>query len=148
MAHQTEDIFSFAALDPLKLGESFREMARLGAVTSKQAYAGATGVAEEVTKTLATSLHIAQAGTAEAGLKGIDAIRASADISLSHVEALLGVKSVSELVELQASYLRRQAEVTIEHARVLQETAVNLAEDVAKPGKEAVDKVMAAFKRS
>jgi hypothetical protein len=62
------------------------------------------------------------------------------------MEALLGVKSVAELVELHTTFLRKQAEVTVEQAKSMQETSRQVAEKVTKPAKEAADKVMASFK--
>jgi phasin len=146
MAYRTDDIFSFSSFDPAKLTESFRDFAEKGASQSREAYAKMKAAAEEATKTVETTVQSAQAGTVEIGLKAIDALRANADLSLSHMEALLGVKSVAELVELQTSFLRKQAEVTVEQAKTMQEASRRLAEDMVKPGKEAAEKVMATFK--
>ncbi|SMF44096.1 phasin [Neorhizobium sp. CSC1952] len=146
MAYRTDDIFSFSAFDPAKLTESFREFAEKGATQSRDAYAKMKVAAEEATKTVETTMQSAQAGSVELGLKAIDALRTNADMSLSHMEALLGVKSVSELLELQTAFIRKQAEVTVEQAKAMQDAARKLAEDVAKPGKEAAEKAMATFK--
>ena len=146
MAYKTDDIFSFTAFDPAKLTESFREFAEKGATQSRDAYAKMKTAAEEATKTVETTLQSAQAGSVELGLKAIDALRTNADMSLSHMEALLGVKSVSELFELQTAFIRKQAEVTIEQAKSIQETAKKVAETVTKPGKEAAEKVMSSLK--
>ncbi|KGD86238.1 phasin [Rhizobium sp. YS-1r] len=146
MAYKTDDIFSFSAFDPAKLTEGFREFAEKGATQSREAYAKMKTAAEEATKTVETTLQSAQAGSVELGLKAIDVMRTNADMSLSHMEALLGVKSVSELIELQTAYIRKQAEVTVEQAKSLQDATRKLAEDVAKPGKDAAEKVMATFK--
>lgn len=146
MAYKTDDIFSFSAFDPAKLTESFREFAEKGATQSREAYAKMKTAAEEATKTVESTMQSAQTGSVELGLKAIDALRANADMSLSHMEALLGVKSVSELFELQTAFIRKQAEVTVEQAKAMQDAARKLAEDVAKPGKDAAEKVMATFK--
>jgi phasin len=146
MAYRTDDIFSFSAFDPSRLTESFREFAEKGATQSREAYSRMKAAADETTKTVETTMQSAQAGTVEIGLKAIDAFRSNADLSLSHMEALLGVKSVAELVELQTGFLRRQAEMTVEQAKTMQEATRKLAEEVTKPGKEAAEKVMATFK--
>ena len=146
MAYRTDDIFSFSAFDPSKLTESFREFAEKGATQSREAYSRMKAAADETTKTVETTMQSAQAGTVEIGLKAIDAFRSNADLSLSHMEALLGVKSVAELVELQTGFLRRQAEMTVEQAKAMREATRKLAEEVTKPGKEAAEKVMATFK--
>ena len=143
---KTDDVFSIASFDPSKLAESFRDFAEKGAQQSKEAYAKLKSAGEEAGKTLEATVQTAQAGSVEIGLKAIDALRVNAESSLSHMEALLGVKSVAEFFELQTSFLRKQAEVTVEQAKALQETTKQVAEKVAKPSKEAAEKVMASFK--
>ncbi|MBO3758928.1 phasin [Ciceribacter sp. L1K23] len=146
MAAKTADVFSFAAFDPSKLSEGFREFAEKGASQSKEAYAKMKAAAEDATKTIETTMETAQAGTVELGLKAIDALRTNADMSLSHMEALLGVKSVAELVELQTAFIRKQAEMTVEQAKAMQDTVKKVAETVVKPGKDAAEKAMSTFK--
>ncbi|GAA3060950.1 phasin PhaP1 [Rhizobium viscosum] len=143
---KTDDVFSIASFDPSKLAESFRDFAEKGAQQSKEAYAKLKSAGEEAGKTLEATVQTAQAGSVEIGLKAIDALRVNAESSLSHMEALLGVKSVAEFVELQTSFLRKQAELTVEQAKSLQETTKQVAEKVAKPSKEAAEKAMASFK--
>lgn len=146
MAYNTSDVFSFSAFDPSKFSESFRDFAEKGAAQSKDAYAKMKVAAEEASKTVESTLQSAQAGTVELGLKAIEALRTNAENSLAHMEALLGVKSVAELVELQTAFLRKQAEVTVEQAKAMQETAKKVAETVAKPSKDAAEKAVSTFK--
>ena len=143
---KTDDVFSIASIDPSKLSESFREFAEKGAVQTKEAYAKMKEAAEDATKTVEATLESAQAGSVELGLKAIEALRTNAENSLSHMEALLGVKSVSELFELQTAFLRKQAEVAVEQAKTLQETSKKVAEKVTAPGKSAAEKAMKSFK--
>ena len=146
MAYRNDDIFSFSAFDPAKLTDSFREFAERGAAQSREAYAKVKAATEEATKTVETTMQSAQAGSVEVGLKAIEALRTNADLSLSHMEALLGVKSVAEFVELQTSFVRKQAELTIDQARSIQDATRKLAEAVSQPGKEAAEKAMSTFK--
>ncbi|EGE59139.1 hypothetical protein RHECNPAF_241003 [Rhizobium etli CNPAF512] len=143
---KTDDVFSIASFDPSKLAESFREFAEKGAQQSKDAYAKLKTAGEEAGKTLEATVQTAQAGTVEIGLKAIDVLRVNAESSLSHMEALLGVKSVAEFVELQTSFLRKQAELAVNQAKAMQETTKQVAEKLAKPSKEAAEKAMASFK--
>ena len=143
---KNDDVFSIASIDPSKLSESFREFAEKGATQTKEAYAKMKEAAEDATKTVEATLESAQAGSVELGLKAIEALRTNAENSLSHMEALLGVKSVAELFELQTAFLRKQAEVAVEQAKSLQETSKKVAEKVAAPGKSAAEKAMKSFK--
>jgi phasin len=146
MAHGTEDIFSFSAFDPMKLGERFRDIAGKGAGQSSEAYARMKVVTEEAAIAVESTVQSAQAGSVEIGLKAIDVFRSNADLSLSHMQALLDIKSASQFFELQTAFFRRQAEVTVEQARSMQDMARKLAEDVSRPGKEAAEKAMASFR--
>ncbi|WP_431321451.1 phasin [Rhizobium sp. YTU87027] len=141
-----DDVFSMSSFDPSKFTESFRDFAEKGAQQSREAYAKMKTAGEEASKTLEATVQTAQAGAVEIGHKAIDALRTNAENSLTHMEALLAVKSVAELVELQTTFLRKQVELTIEQAKTMQETSKQVAEKLAKPSKEAAEKVMASFK--
>jgi phasin len=141
-----DDVFSIAAFDPAKVLESFRDFAEKGALQSKDAFAKMKTAAEDAGKTVEATMQTAQAGSVELGLKAIDALRINAENSLSHMEALLGVKSVTEFVELQTSFVRKQAELTVGHARSMQETSRKVAETLGKPAKEAAEKFASSFK--
>jgi phasin len=143
---KTDDAFSIAAFDPAKVSESFRDFAEKGATQTKEAYAKLKTAAEDATKVVEATLESAQAGTVELGLTAIDALRTNAESSLSHMEALLGVKSVSELFELQTAFLRKQAEVVVEQAKTMQEATKKVAEKVAAPSKSAAEKALTTFK--
>ncbi|QRY66433.1 phasin [Ensifer sp. PDNC004] len=143
---KTDDVFSLSSFDPAKFTDSFRDFAEKGAVQSKEAYAKMKTAAEEATKTVEATLESAQTGSVELGLKAIDALRTNAENSLSHMEALLGVKSLSEFVELQTSFVRKQAELAVEQAKSMQEATKKVAENVTKPGKDAAEKAMSSFK--
>lgn len=141
-----EDVFAFAAFDPAKLTESYREFAETGVVQSKEAYAKLKDAAEDATKTVEQTLESAQAGSVALGLKAIETVRTNADNSLSHFEAMLGVKSAAELFELQSAFFRTQAEAAVGQAKELQEAARKVAEDVSKPGKAAYEKAAKTVK--
>lgn len=143
---KTNDVFSFSSIDPSKFTDSFREFAEKGVSQSKDAFAKMKTAADEAAKTVEATVQTAQAGSIDLGLKAIDALRTNAENSLSHMEALLGVKSVSELLELQTAFFRKQAEVAVEQMKSIQETSRKVAEDVSRPTKEAAEKVASIFK--
>ena len=143
---KTEDAFSLASFDPAKVTESFRDFAEKGAAQSKEAYSKMKTAAEDATKTVEATLESAQSGSVELGLKAIEALRTNVENSLSHMEALIGVKSVSELFEVQTAFIRKQAELAMEQARTMQEATRKVAENVTRPGKDAAEKAMSGFK--
>lgn len=144
---KTDDIFSMASFDPAKISDSVREFAEKGAAQSKEAYAKLKTVTEDATKTVEATMESAQSGSVELGLKAVEALRVNAESALSHMEALLGVKSVSELFELQTSFIRKQAELAVEQAKTMQEATRKVAENVAQPAKSATEKAMSSFKK-
>jgi phasin len=143
---KNDDVFSFSSFDPSKFSETFREYAEKSLGQSKDTFAKVKEASEDATKTIEATLEKAQSGTVELGLKAIDTMRTNAESSLSHMEAMLGVKSVSELIELQTSFVRKQAEVAVEQMKSIQEISRKVAEDVSKPGKEAAEKAVSSFK--
>ncbi|HTO29736.1 MAG TPA: phasin [Pararhizobium sp.] len=145
---KTDDVFSLASFDPAKVTETFRDFAEKGAAQSKDAYAKMKTAAEDATKTVEATLESAQSGSVALGLKAIEALRTNAESSLSHLEALIGVKSVSELFELQTAFIRKQAELAMEQAKSMQEATRQVAETVTKPGKDAAEKAFSGFKKA
>jgi phasin len=143
---KTEDAFSVSSFDPSKFTESFREFAEKGSVKTKEALSKVKEATEEAGKTVEATFANAQAGTVEFGMKAIEMLRTNTENSFSHLEAMLSVKSVSELFELQTGFLRKQAELAVEQAKSLSETSKKVAEQVAKPGKEAAEKAASSFK--
>ena len=141
-----EDAFAMNAFDASKLTENFRDMAEKSTEKSKEAFGKIKDVAEDATKTVEATFQSAQNGSVELGLKTIDAVRSNVEASLSHMEALLAVKSPSELFELQSAFFRKQAEVAVAQAKSLQETTRKIAESVIKPGKDAAEKAFSGFK--
>ena len=70
------------------------------------------------------------------------ALRANAEASFSHLEALVSAKSFSEVVELQTTFLRKRVEMSVEQAKDFQAVAAKAAEKVSQPLKSAFDKAI------
>jgi phasin len=143
---KSAELFEFPAFDIGKLTDGYRELADKSVTQTKEAYAKVKTAAEDATKAIETVLETAQAGTVELSLKAIDAARVNADNSLSHLEALLGVKSVAQMIELQTSFFRKQAELFVDQAKTMQEAGRKVAEDVSKPVKAVAEKAVNEIK--
>ncbi|MGF9562799.1 phasin family protein [Neorhizobium sp. JUb45] len=146
MAYKADDFFGFSTFDPSRMAQGFREAAEKGAEQSREAYSRMREVTTDATKTVEDTFQSAQSGSFELGMKVADTMRSSADLSIAHMEAMMGVRSVSELFELQSSFMRKQAELTAQHMRGMQETTRKVAEQVTKPGRAAAERAMAGFK--
>ena len=128
----TADVFEFPTFDVSKMTDGYREMADKSVNQTKEAYAKAKTVAEDTTKAMESTLETAQAGTVELSLKAIDAARGNVEHSLSHMEALLGVKSIAQMMADQA--------------KIMQEATRKVAEDVSKPAKTVAEKALSEIK--
>ena len=142
----TADVFEFPAFDMAKMTDGYREMADKSVTQTKEAYAKVKTAAEDATKAIEETLETAQSGTVELSLKAIDAARGNAEHTLSHMEALLGVKSVAQMIELQTGFFRKQAEMMVDQVKVMQGAAKKVAEDVSKPVKTVTEKAMSEIK--
>jgi phasin len=146
VAKKIDDVFAIPSFDPAKITDSMREFAEKGAVQSKEAFAKMKTAAEDASKTVEVTMETAKAGSVELGMKAIDTLRTNTETAFAHLEALMGVKTMAELFELQTSFVRKSYETAVEQAKSMQEASKKIAEDLAKPGKEAAEKAMSAFK--
>ena len=102
--------------------------------------------AEDAQKGLESTFETARSASSDLSLKSIAAMRANSEAAFSHLEALVGVKSVSEFLELQTAYLRKRVEMTVEQAKDMQALSSKAAEEVGKPIKDAFEKAMKELK--
>ena len=133
---------AFPTFDPSKAIDQFRAVAEKGGEQSKEAFSKLKSGAETTQKALESSFETAKTAGNELSLKTIAALRANADAGFSHLEALVAVKSPSEFIELQTSFLRKQVEKTVEQAKEFQAVTTKAAEDVSKPFKEIFEKAL------
>ena len=139
-ATTTAEITEFPAFDASQATDQLRAFAEKGVEQSKEAYAKMKTGAEEAQKVVEATYETARAASTDLSLKSIAAARASAEAGFAHLEAVAGVKSLSELIELQTSFLRKSVEMMVEQAKDFQAASSKAAEDVAKPAKAAFEK--------
>jgi phasin len=145
-ATKTAEIAEFPAFDASQASDQFRAFAEKSVEQSKEAYARLKAGAEDAQKVLEETFEQARAAGTELSLKSIAAMRANAEADFAHLEALVGIKSVSELFELQTSFLRKRFETMVEQAKDLQSVSTKAAEDVVKPAKNAFEKSLKELK--
>ena len=143
---ETVETIEFPAFDPSKATDQLRSFAEQGVEQSKEAYTKLKVGAEDAQKAIESTFETAKSVGSELSLKTIAAFRANAEANFSHLEALVGVKSLSELVELQTAFVRKQAEQTVEQCKELQAATTKAVEDVSKPIKSAFEKAVKDLK--
>ena len=143
---ETVENVEFPSFDASKATDQIRAFAEKGVEQSKEAYSKLKTGAEETQKVLESTFETAKTVSSDLSLKTIAALRANAEAGFSHLEALIGAKSLSEVVELQTAFLRKRVETTVEQAKDFQAVASKAAEDVSKPIKTAFEKALKEIK--
>lgn len=145
-AEKTFESVEFPSFDTSKATDQIRAFAERGVEQSKEAYAKLRVGAEEAQKALESTYETAKSVSSELSLKTLAAVRANADAGFSHIEALISARSLSELIELQTSFLRKHVELAVEQAKDLQSSASKAAEEVGKPVKAVFEKAWKELK--
>ena len=134
------------AFDPSKATDQLRAVAEKGIEQSKEALAKLQSGAEDTQKALTSILETAQSVCDELSLKAIAALRANAEADFAHLEALIGAKSLSEVFELQTTFLRQRVKMSVEQATEFQGLATRGMTDVTKPVKDVFEKSLKDLK--
>ncbi|GLS40632.1 phasin [Mesorhizobium tianshanense] len=134
------------AFEQSKAVEQARDVAEQGIERSKEAFSKLNSDAEATQKAFESTFEMAKTTSNEVSLNMIASLRANAEAGFTHLEALVTVKSPSELLELQTAFLHKQIEKSAEQAKALQALMLKAAEDVSKPIKDAFEMALKEFK--
>lgn len=143
---KSADTIEFPTFDASKATDQFRSFAEKSVEQSKEAYTKMKAGAEEAQKTLETTFETVKGVNSELSLKAIAAMRANAEAGFSHLEALLGAKSLSEVLELQTAFVRKSIETAVDQTKEMQAVTSKAAEDVSKPVKTAFENAIKELK--
>lgn len=143
---KTAETVEFPTFDAEKATDQLRAFAEQGVEQSKEAYAKLKDNSEAAQKALETTYESARAASTDISLKAISSLRANAEAGFSHLEALAGAKSFSDVVELQTAYFRKAVELAVEQSKDFQTSSTKAAEDVAKPMKDVFEKALSGLK--
>ena len=136
----------FPSFDASKATDQVRAFAEKGIEQSKEAYSKMKTGAEEAQKALESTFETVKSAGSDVSLKTIAALRSNSEATFAHLEALVGAKSLSEVVELQTAFVRKSVETAVEQVKELQAVGTKAAEDVSKPIKTAFEKAMKEIK--
>lgn len=141
-----EFIENFPSFDATKATDQIRAFAEKSVEQSKEAYTKLKSGAEETQKAIESTFETAKTVSGDLQLKTISALRSNAEAGFAHLEALVAAKSLSEVFELQTSYLRNRVEVSVEQAKDFQAAASKAAEKVSAPMKTVFEKAVKELK--
>jgi phasin len=130
----------FPSFDASKTADQVRAFAEKGIEQSKETYAKLKSGAEEAQKALESTFETVKSVGSDLSLKTIAALRTNSEATFAHLEALVGAKTLSEVIELQTAFVRKSVETAVEQTKELQAVSSKAAEEVTKPIKTAFEK--------
>lgn len=137
------EVFS---MQNIEVPTAVREVAEKSVEQARAAYDKFKAAAEDATDVLEDSMETSRQSMIEINVRALDAAKANTDAAFDFVKELVSVKSISEAVELQSAFARKQFEAVSEQSKELQELSTKFASDVTAPAKDAFEKVAKDFK--
>lgn len=123
-----------------------RELAEKSVTQARENYEKVKAAAEEATDVLEDTYETARKSMLEFNLKAIDTAKSNSDATFEFVKDFAGVKTLSEAVELQTAFARKQFEILTAQAKEFQELATKLSSEATSPLKDAATKMFKDFK--
>jgi phasin len=136
----SSDPFS-ASIIPFEVPEQMRAFAEKGVSQARDNYAKFKDVAESHNGTIEAVFSTASKGASEYSAKLMEIMKANTTASLDFAQALIGVKSPSEAMELWSSHAKTQFEAFTANAKELAELAKKVATETAEPIKASASKL-------
>lgn len=128
-------------LSKMEVPAAFREISEKGAAQVKDTYEKAKAATEEATNILEDAYTTAARGVADYNLKVIEITLANTKAAFDYAQSLLGVRTLSEFVELSTAHAHSQFEAAAEQTMQLTELSQNVATETVEPLKTGLTKV-------
>jgi phasin len=126
----------------IEMPAAFRDMAEKGLEQAKVSYEKMKTAAEEATDVLEATYSTVTKGSADLGLKALDAARANTNASFDFMRDLMAAKSLSEVVELSTAHTRKQVDAYVAQVKDMSGAVQKFGTDVAAPAKASFDKLV------
>ena len=108
MENATETAFD--SVTKMEVPAAVRDFAEKGVAQAKDAYSKFKVVADETSDMLEGAYSNASRGISTLGLKALETARSNTNAFFDHAISLFGVKTLSDVIELNTAFLRKQAE--------------------------------------
>jgi phasin len=125
----------------MEIPAAYREFAEKSVSQAKANYEKMKTVADEATDALEDAYTTVSNGVAECGHKMIEAARSNANANFDFATQLMGVKSISEVVELSTAHARKQMESFSSQSKDFASLAQKVTAETTEPVKECFSKV-------
>jgi phasin len=127
----------------MEVPAAFRDIAERSVAQARDGYEKLKAAAEDTTSVLEGTYATASKGATDLTLKALDIARTNTNAGFDFATELLGVKSLSEAVELASAHTRKQFDAMIAQGKELSALAQKVATDTSEPIKSGMSK---AFK--
>ena len=114
----------------MEVPPAFRELADKGVAQARDTYEKAKAAAEQATNQLKDAYTTAAKGATDYNIKVIEIARANTNTAVDNAFELLGVKSLTEFVELSTKHARKQVEAMTAQTRELAEYAQKVTAEI------------------
>lgn len=140
------DAFSAFDMKSYEMPDMVREFAEKSVTQAREAYEHVKTAAEEATDMMEDTYETARKGFVDMNLKMIDHAQANTDRAFAFMKEMMGVKSMSEAIELQTKFAREQFEHMASQAKDMQEAATQIASESSGPMREAFERTTEKFR--
>ncbi len=134
------------AMNKMEVPAFIQEMTEKSVDKAREGYAKVKSASEDASAMIEATLEVTRDSFMEINLKAVDAAKDNSEAAFSHIRDMFSVKSLSEAIELQSAYSRKQYDAMSQQVKEMQETATKLAATMSKPAKDAFDKSIKEMK--
>jgi phasin len=135
------DAFSFPTPN-FEVPAAFREFAEKSVSQARDAYAKLRTATEEATGLVEETFENARDGAMAIGMKAIDTAKVNSDASFALAHDIFGAKTMSEMIELQSAFARKQFETMSAQMKEFQALGEKYISTTTKPVSAKVEKTM------
>ena len=125
---------------------AFREFAEKSVATARDGYAKLKSAAEDATGLVEDTIETARQGSFAIGVKALDTAKTNSDASFAFARDLFGAKTLSEVIELQTGFARKQFDAFTSQFKEFQSLTEKLVTDTTKPVTDKVEKTFKELK--
>ncbi len=140
-ANNPFEAFTFPA-PSFEVPAAFREFAEKSATQARDAYTKLRTASEEATGMVEETFENARDGAMAIGMKAIDTAKVNSDASFALARDIFSAKTMSEVIELQSSFVRKQFEAMTTQMKEFQALGEKVITTTTKPVSEKVEKAM------
>jgi len=123
-----------------------REFAEKSVSQARDAYAKLKDAADDATGLVEETLETVREGTFAIGVRALDAAKSNTDASFALAKDLFGAKTMSEVIELQSKFARKQFDAFASQFKEFQSLTEKLVTDTTKPMTQQVEKTFKELK--